>query len=549
MEAFSVYLFKSAVSLTAFALIYMLFLKNERFFSLKRSYLISGIIVSLVIPLIIIRYEVFIPATQSSYMIEGTGVTVPGKARQSGQFDVKWFAGVIYMTGIAILLLRIIWHMIRLAYTIRTSEKLKAGNATIIKTGAFQSSFSFLNFIFINPSVDTEESREILNHELVHVTQKHWFDLLLGELIRLMQWANPFAWIYAGFIRLNHEHMADRIALGKSPDPALYKSAILNQLFRSPVITISNNFSHSPVLTRFEMMKNKITSPYRKMKVLLVLPVLAFIMYSFATPVYTYQQQVQQGNVIRGIVQDDKGGPLAGAVISIEGTQNGAISDVNGRFVISNVSAGQKIIFSSKGFSTENRVAEPGKDLVVQLKKESVVIRSSKTGRSPDSLALIVIDGRKTNRRELDKMEPDEIESIFVLKDESAVSVYGEEGKDGVIIIKTKGESKKGNEPAKAEGNASVKEKNPDAVKEVVVIGYGNSPQETKLKIRNSGGTGNALVVIDGVKTKGEGMESIDPNTIESISVLKDQAAFDAYGEEGRNGVIIVTTKKTENLP
>jgi uncharacterized membrane protein len=62
MEAFAVYLFRSVIWLTGFALVCLLFLRNERFFRLKRAYLISGIIVSLIFPVISIHYKVEVSA-------------------------------------------------------------------------------------------------------------------------------------------------------------------------------------------------------------------------------------------------------------------------------------------------------------------------------------------------------------------------------------------------------------------------------------------------------------------------------------------------------
>ena len=53
-----------------------------------------------------------------------------------------------------------------------------------------------------------------MNHEAVHVRQKHWLDLLLSGLLCTLQWFNPVVWIYSRFIRQNHEYLADEVALG-----------------------------------------------------------------------------------------------------------------------------------------------------------------------------------------------------------------------------------------------------------------------------------------------------------------------------------------------
>jgi TonB family protein len=95
--------------------------------------------------------------------------------------------------------------------------------------------------------------------------------------------------------------------------------------------------------------------------------------------------------------------------------------------------------------------------------------------------------------------------------------------------------------------NASKKEKDTDSDKEVVVVGYAKSRTEGSIKIAGPEGSDNPLFIVNGIKTSRKDLEGIDPNTIDAIAVLKDQSSVAVYGEEGKNGVIIVTTKKAEN--
>ena len=204
-----------------------------------------------------------------------------------------------------------------------------------------------------------------MNHELVHVKQKHWVDLVLGELLRLFQWANPFGWIYTGFIRLNHEYLADEEALQRTTDPAVYKATLINQIFRSPVINLTNSFNYSITKTRFDMMKKIIISPYRKLRILLILPVFAIVFYAFATPEYLYitlpeekitilaSEPIQTSepnqateliqssepiqDSVKGKVLKEDGSALPGVAVVVSGTSQGAITDVNGNFAISEV--------------------------------------------------------------------------------------------------------------------------------------------------------------------------------------------------------------------
>ncbi len=78
----------------------------------------------------------------------------------------------------------------------------------------------------------------------------------------------------------------------------------------------------------------------------------------------------------------------------------------------------------------------------------------------------------------------------------------------------------------------------------VTVVGYGtstNKPATIKLKGKIS--TDNVLYILDGKEVTAEEVNQMEPNNIQSISVLKDESALKLYGEKGKNGVIIITTK------
>jgi TonB family protein len=147
---------------------------------------------------------------------------------------------------------------------------------------------------------------------------------------------------------------------------------------------------------------------------------------------------------------------------------------------------------------------------------------------------LIIVDG-VIGMQDVNNIPPETIEFINVLKDESATKVYGDKGKNGVILITTK----KG---------ASASQNTPIDVK---VTGYANNQNEntstnTGVKIRSTGTseTGSKpLIVIDGVIAEDQNMDKIEPNTVESMNVLKGEMATKKYGEKGKNGVIEITMK------
>jgi len=165
---------------------------------------------------------------------------------------------------------------------------------------------------------------------------------------------------------------------------------------------------------------------------------------------------------------------------------------------------------------------------------------------------LIVIDGNKQYTRgtsALNQIDKENIESINVYKDSLALVKYGMEGAAGVIEVTTKNGSTlngthkiigKNLSGPKLQGKATgimVRAKNPSKEE------YGEgSFSTTKSGIVLSDEKAKPLYIIDGKEA--ENIENLDRKSIKSISVIKDAAANSEYGDKGKNGVIIITTKK-----
>ncbi|PKQ61262.1 hypothetical protein BZG02_16650 [Labilibaculum filiforme] len=134
--------------------------------------------------------------------------------------------------------------------------------------------------------------------------------------------------------------------------------------------------------------------------------------------------------------------------------------------------------------------------------KDSVIITSIDSSKQP----LFILDGKEITRSQMD-LSPNEIASISVIKDDSAIKLYGKKAKNGVILITSKP----------------------------------NAKQEVELKF---GSTKNPpLFFIDGKKTSPNEADKIDSEHIESINVIKGENATNKYGEDAKNGAVEITTK------
>ena len=141
---------------------------------------------------------------------------------------------------------------------------------------------------------------------------------------------------------------------------------------------------------------------------------------------------------------------------------------------------------------------------------------------------LIVIDGveKGVGADKLQAVNPQDVKSIEILQPENAVARFGEKAKEGAIIVTTKkGEHKETVEGATYDATLTYSH-----VKSVIAPKEGTSP----------------LIIIDG-EEKGNDqsiLNQLDVQDIQTISVLKDESAVQQFGEKGREGVVIVTTKK-----
>jgi len=529
MEAFAVYLFKSVVWLAGFALVFILFLKNERFFFLNRIYLIAGILTSFFFPLISIHYTVIIPSA-TVQIAEGVAVTPIPEPGNGLVYYLKILLPVLYLAGVLAVATVTVRQGRSVLRAIKKSEVISSQPVKLVKTAEYTSAFSFFSYVFVNPSVTDIESREIMIHELVHIRQKHWFDLLLVELLCLMQWFNPLVWMYVRFIRQNHEYLADEVALQQTSDPAVYKAVLLNQIVGAPVVGLTNSFNYSPNKKRFNMMKNTITSPYRKIKLLLILPVFAVVLYSFAKPEYRYNVAEQNNTALQDTIKKAAGNsdvppppppPPAPATIDTE--------------LAAPVPALPPVDVEINETPAPEAVAPVTNPLEIKV-----------DGPTP----LFVVDGVIVNESVVKEINPASVVSVNVIKEEKpATEKYGKKGKNGVVEIVTLKQEIPVIAPVQviqpdqdiqitapaqeAQSSQGVQIKSPGAKAAVIAPGVQIISEDGK----------EPLIVVDGVAGKID-LNSIDPESIESMSILKDKSATDKYGEKGKDGVIEVVMKK-----
>lgn len=204
----------------------------------------------------------------------------------------------------------------------------------------------------------------------------------------------------------------------------------------------------------------------------------------------------QKSGKVTGRVLDAKGEPIIGATIMEKGTSNGTITDFDGNFILE-VSDGASIEISYIGYQTQLLSADINKLMSVTLKEDTKVLEE------------VVVVGYGTQKK--------------VNLTGSVASVSTDEIKDRV----------QSNVLAAVQGT----------VPGVTIISRPGSTPSINFRGRGNLGSSSPLYVIDGAVADATIFSNLDPNSIESISFLKDAASSAIYGSRAAYGVVLVKTK------
>ncbi len=127
---------------------------------------------------------------------------------------LKWVF-YLYWIGVAAFALNLLLQIVVLLFQAYTRPHIRDGKFRIIELTGDKAPCSFGNNIFINPEkYDWDTYSQILLHEKVHIQQRHSFDILMAELVLVLQWFNPFAWLYRTELENNLEFLTDDAVLG-----------------------------------------------------------------------------------------------------------------------------------------------------------------------------------------------------------------------------------------------------------------------------------------------------------------------------------------------
>ena len=448
---------------------YWLFLRNKLFHQYNRFYLLAAMSLSLLLPLLKINFWQPQQDNQAIRMLQvvSAGDEYVNTVVISAQKN-NWSLEQLYPVLYCLVSLAFFGVMLRTLWLIRTLLKTyparQVDSITFINTENEKTPFSFFRFIFWNSSIDinTVTGRQIFKHEVAHIQEKHTHDKFFMNIVIMFCWCNPFAWLYRKELNMIHEFIADKKAVEDS-DTSAFAAMILQAAYPKHRFELTNNFFYSPIKRRLLMLGKNKNPRVNYIGRIMVLPLIVLVFAAFSLKAKNNNPKtVASFNAISTSI-NTADAPLIDSLFAI---------------------------LEAEKISTDTL---PGKNTTISL--------------VPASKPLYILDGKEVGSDIIHDLDPGAISSIDVIKNATAIASYGENAKDGVILIKTKA--------------------------------------ALRLSYSDEADPENALYVINGKvmgkgKTANTGINKIIAEKLE-IVWLKKQEAISKYGDQGVDGACEVS--------
>tara|TARA_R110002049_G_scaffold38978_6_gene120468 strand:- start:78528 stop:81659 length:3132 start_codon:yes stop_codon:yes gene_type:complete len=224
--------------------------------------------------------------------------------------------------------------------------------------------------------------------------------------------------------------------------------------------------------------------------------------------IFSMASYAQQGN-ITGTVVDSNGEPVLGVTILVKGTIRGVSTDFDGKYSIS-ATSNETLVFSYVGYKTQEVPVKGKKTINVTFVEDQEVL---------DDVVVVAFGKAQKQESIVGAVSKISGEKLMSVRMGSSVENSLQGRLPGLTVIMT----------------------DPTPGEEAVGGYYAASPIQMSIRGNSSMGNNTPLFIVDGVERP---FSNLDPNDIESISILKDASATAVYGVKGANGVVIVTTKR-----
>ncbi len=408
---------------------------------------------------------------------------------------VIYFAGLLTAFGRALVSFI---QMIRIVRQKGAQKSRLSGGVSLIIHDKVLAPFSWMRFIVISGKDYEESGEEIITHELAHINNKHSIDLIVAEAVKIIHWFNPAAYLLKRELQNIHEYQADEEVIKHGIDAKKYQLLLIKKAVGDRLYSMANSFNHSKLKNRITMISKKKSQKRSTLKALFLLPLTMLAVVAFATEeVSTALKPVSELKVTDLIQRDTIKTKMTRIVVNKVEVNRKDSTDIkkNIKVFVYNIDTTLNDIdvkvktdvkvaaFKSSGDTTNVIVfidgIEKDKEVIKQIDSKDIsevrVLRGEKAmeqygGRAKDGVIVIttkksdregekstktverivvktsdkdakplyVIDGNLQSDEGLSSIDPKSIEKIDVLKGEAAIKLYGDKGKNGVVLITLK---------------------------------------------------------------------------------------------------------------
>lgn len=518
MGTFLVYILKSAACLAVFYLFYKLLMSRDTFHRFNRFALLGLLVLSSLLPLV--EASVNSPAAVQETMLTLEQLLLLADIQPEGESmaaatpsaTVLWLraALLVYLTGIVFFIVRNLCSLARLGRLIRQGKRealdsylpdRKEKNVRLVVHDHDIAPFSWMHWIVIARKDLEENGREILIHELAHIRNRHSWDLLLADLCIFVQWFNPAAWLLKQELQNIHEYEADETVLREGVNARNYQMLLIKKAVGTRLYSMANSFNHSSLKKRITMMLKEKSNPWARAKYLYILPLAALAVTAFARPeVSAVADEISAVKVIAPAVHDSIQPNVQPAVAAPSSALDQMPEFPDG------MEALNTYLRNNIRYPQEAQKAGIQGRVIIQF--------------------IVSKDGSITDAEVVESVDP-QLDA------------------EGLRLIKNMPRWK----PGMRKGQAiRVKQtlpirfaftKTPDKPENSNSIFLKNGSYNSSLK--------DVILLVNGQEVSPEIFRAIDPQRIQSVTVLKDQASLAKYTtDKSKTGIIQVKLKKEE---
>lgn len=516
------YFVKANGLLLFFWLFYRLFLHKETFYTTNRWYLLGSIVASLIAPFITFTKTVFIEAPKPTIDWDQlAAIKSQNTIVKENLFTIENFAIVIIGLISTILVLKTLFQ---LAQTYHKIKQLPYDASLQVRRSSEENIFSLYPYIVVpNHFEENPNSEMILTHEKVHIQQKHSFDMILMQLIRSVFWMNPLLRYLQIDIEVNLEYIVDE-HLQKQFDSKTYQLSLLSFNTATPQPFV-NSFN-SQLKKRILKINSKKSNPMKKLKMILAAP--AIVAFFTLFQIETQAQVIEKTETISKQSNDSVLFFIDGNKVTEDDVRNLSPDSIGSVNVINN----QETLKEHGNTSTSGSI------YITTKNDDSKITSHTFSGNY-----IYMVDGKVVTADEFTKASQKTNKEINIVQNSNYAKELGYDGKDGVFILTTKVESApvKIIEEVKYNGKTI-------SMDELIASDLNTQENKTfEFKFKKKEDTKNILYIVNGKEISETDFRKVEPDDIESVTVLKDKNATEKYGAKGKDGVIEIQLKEKKS--